>query len=132
MLRSLCHKDLQLQADTDEVERRPDPALVCDSGFLRDLGPFLRLCWSLYNGPWGSLVAQLVKNLPAMQETSVRFLDQENPLEKGYVLAWKIPWTGMGKSMGLQSQTRLSDFHFHCFVWAGGEMGSGWIISNPE
>ena len=42
------------------------------------------------------LVAQLVKNLPAMQETQVRSLAQENPLEKGmathsYILAWRIP-----------------------------------------
>ena len=45
-----------------------------------------------------SLVAQLVKNLPAMQETPVRFLGWEDPLEKGKVthssiLAWRIPWT---------------------------------------
>ena len=33
---------------------------------------------------WASLVAQLVKNLPVMQETPVRFLGQEDPLEKGY------------------------------------------------
>ena len=33
--------------------------------------------------PWASLVAQLVKNLPIMQETPVRFLGQEDPLEKG-------------------------------------------------
>ena len=32
---------------------------------------------------WASLVAQLVKNLPAMQEAEVRFLGQEDPLEKG-------------------------------------------------
>ena len=32
---------------------------------------------------WASLMAQLVKNLPAMQETPVRFLGQEDPLEKG-------------------------------------------------
>ena len=32
---------------------------------------------------WASLVAQLVKNLPAMQETPVRFLGLEDPLEKG-------------------------------------------------
>ena len=32
---------------------------------------------------WASLVAQLVKNLPAMQETPVQFLGQEDPLEKG-------------------------------------------------
>ena len=51
-----------------------------------------------------------VKNLPAMQETQVRSLGQEDPLEKEMVthssiLAWEIPWTeepGRGKSMGLQ------------------------------
>ena len=32
---------------------------------------------------WLSLVAQLVKNLPVIQETLVRFLDEEDPLEKG-------------------------------------------------
>ena len=32
---------------------------------------------------WASLVAQMVKNLPAMQETQVRFLSREDPLEKG-------------------------------------------------
>ena len=45
-----------------------------------------------------SLVAQLVKNLPAMSETWVRTLDWEDPLEKGRathssILAWRIPWT---------------------------------------
>ena len=42
-------------------------------------------------------VAQRVKHLPAMQETQVRFLGQEDPLEKGMathssILAWRIPW----------------------------------------
>ena len=46
----------------------------------------------------GSLVAQLVKNLPAMQEIWVRSLGQEDPLEKGMAtysstLAWRILWT---------------------------------------
>ena len=45
-----------------------------------------------------SLVAQLVKNLHAMQETKVQFLGQGDPLEKGLAtyfstLAWGIPWT---------------------------------------
>ena len=45
-----------------------------------------------------SLVAQLVKNLPAMWETWVQSLSWEDPLEKGKatdssVLAWRIPWT---------------------------------------
>ena len=47
---------------------------------------------------WASLVAQLVKNPPAMQETEVRSLGWEEPLEKGKathssILAWRIPWT---------------------------------------
>ena len=55
---------------------------------------------------WASLVAQLVKNLPAMQETWVRFLGREDPLEKEMaihcsILAWKIPW--MQESGQLQS-----------------------------
>ena len=45
-----------------------------------------------------SLIAQLVKNLSAIEETTVRFLGQEDPLEKGKAthssfLAWRIPWT---------------------------------------
>ena len=45
-----------------------------------------------------SLMAQMVKNLPAMQETWVRSLGWEDPLEKGMathssILAWRIPWT---------------------------------------
>ena len=65
-----------------------------------------------------SLVAQLVKNLPAMQETWVQSLGWEDPLEKGKathpsILAWRISWTtvhGVTKS-----QIRLSDFHFHFY-----------------
>ena len=46
---------------------------------------------------WASLVAQTVKNLPAVQETWVQSLGQEDPLEKemathSSILAWKIPW----------------------------------------
>ena len=45
-----------------------------------------------------SLIAQLIKNPPAMQETLVRFLGWEDPLEKAaathsIILAWRIPWT---------------------------------------
>ena len=47
---------------------------------------------------WAPLVAQLVKNLPAMWETRFRSLGWEDPLEKGgathsSILAWRIPWT---------------------------------------
>ena len=56
------------------------------------------------------LRAQLVRNLPVMQETLVRFLGQEDPLEKematySSILAWRFPWTeepGRLQSMGLQ------------------------------
>ena len=54
---------------------------------------------------WASLVAQLVKNLPALQETWVRSLSWEDLLEKGKathssILAWRIRWTVL--SMGSQ------------------------------
>ena len=54
---------------------------------------------------WAALVAQLVKNLPAMWETWVGSLGWEDPLEKGKathssILAWRIPWTT--QTMGLQ------------------------------
>ena len=48
---------------------------------------------------WASLVAQRVKHLPALQETQVRSLGREDPVEKEMAthsspLAWKIPWMG--------------------------------------
>ena len=59
-----------------------------------------------YTDTRASLVAHMVKNLPAMQETWVQSLGQEDPLEKGMatysnILAWRIPWTK--ESGGLQS-----------------------------
>ena len=47
---------------------------------------------------WASLIAQLVKNPPAMRGTWVRSLGYEDPLEKGKathssILVWRIPWT---------------------------------------
>ena len=68
-----------------------------------------------------SLVAQMVKNSPAMQETQVWFRGRKDPLEKemathSSILAWKIPQTekpGGIQSMGVtKSQTWLSDYHF--------------------
>ena len=54
---------------------------------------------------WASLVAQLVKNLPAMWKTWIQSLGWKDPLEKGEgthssILAWRIPWTV--QPMGLQ------------------------------
>ena len=69
-------------------------------------GPF----WAPVNPDWASLMAQTVQNLPAMQDTWVRSLGQEDPLEKematnSSILVWRIPWTkepGGLQSIGLQ------------------------------
>ena len=70
------------------------------------------LAWSLASVSQyrASLVAQMVKNPPAMRETWVRFLGWKDPLEEGMathcsILAWRIPWTeepGGLQSMGSQ------------------------------
>ena len=65
-------------------------------------------------------MALLVKNPSAMGETWVRFLGWEDPLEKGKathssILVYRIPWTI--QSLGLQSWTRLSNFHFHLIIF---------------
>ena len=64
-------------------------------------------------GSRASLVAQMVKNPPAMQETQVQSLGWEDPLEEGVaihysILAWGIPWReepGGPQSVGLQDHT---------------------------
>ena len=67
-------------------------------------------------------MAQILKSLPAMQETQVRSLGWEDPLEKGIatpssiIIAWRIPWTeepGGLQSMGLQRE------HLHLFSLKG-------------
>ena len=77
-----------------------DPGLIPGSGRSAGKGIDYPLQYS-----WASLVAQLVKNPPAMRETWVRSLGWEDPLEKGKathssILAWRIPWTV--SPMGLQ------------------------------
>ena len=61
---------------------------------LKDLATYLALLMNT----GASLIAQLVKNLPSMQEILVQFLGWEDSLEKGKathssILAWRIPWT---------------------------------------
>ena len=66
--------------------------------------------WAESNTFLRTTVAQMVKNLPAIEETRVRSLGREDPLEKGMAthfsnLAWRIPWTEMPgglQSMGSQ------------------------------
>ena len=71
-----------------------------------------------------SLIAQSVKNLPAMQETQVQFLGREDSLEKemaihSSILAWKLPWTeepGRLQSMGSQElDTTYQLNHIKCY-----------------
>ena len=73
---------------------------------------------SLYMLIWTSLAAQVIKNLPSMQETWVQSLGWEDPLEKGAathssILVWRIPvgreaWQATVLGVA-KSQTRLSD-----------------------
>jgi len=70
-----------------------DPGLIPGSGRF----PGAEIGYPLQYS-WASLVAQLVKNLPTVQDTWVRSLGWEDPLEKGMaihssILAWRIPWT---------------------------------------
>ena len=70
-----------------------DPGSIPGSGRSAGEGRGYPLQYS-----WASLVAQLVKNLPAMRETWVQFMGWEDPLEKGKathvsILAWRIPRT---------------------------------------
>ena len=63
---------------------------------------------------WTSLVAQLVKNPSVRQETWVQTLGWEDSLEKGK--GYPLQYSGLENSMVhgvMESQTRLSDFHFH-------------------
>ena len=89
-------------------------SLVCSFRFFSSLicvwgKGAIDSCWKWK--PRASLVAQMVKkkNPPAMQETQVRSLGWEDPLEKGMatshasILAWRIPWTeqlGRPQSVG--------------------------------
>ena len=60
---------------------------------------------AVYTMIWASLVAQTEKNLPALQETQVQSMDQEDPLEKemathSSIIVWELPWTE--EPVGLQ------------------------------
>ena len=122
-------------------DRSPDAAselmayeLTCiwTNGKWRNFSWIVLCSFICMNG--APLVAQMVKNLPAMWETWVRSLDQQDPLEKGMatyssVLAWRIPWTeepGGLQSMGSQrvghdwatnTHTQLINTHTHTSVW---------------
>ena len=78
---------------------------------------------------WASLVAQLVKNPPAMQETWVQFLGWKDPQEKGKaahssILSWRIPWTPWGhkeldmtERLSLRIHTFTARAESYVFLW---------------
>ena len=95
--------------------------------------PLVCICLWVFKVLQASLMAWMVKNLPVLQETEVRSLGREDPLEKGMathssILAWRIPWPekpGGLQSIGLQSQTWSGAFHFYlkystfCYLYSG-------------
>ena len=88
------HKhDADSSAGKESTCNAGDSSLIPGSGRPTGKGIGYPLQYS-----WVSLVAQLIKNLPTMQETWVRSLGREDPLEKekathSSILAWRIPWT---------------------------------------
>ena len=79
--------------------------------------------------PMASLVAQMVKRLPAVQETRVQSLGWEDPLEKKMAthsssLAWKIPWTEEPSRLKESDTTEQLHFHVH-FHSASNEQREG-------
>ena len=95
--------------------------------------------WILLAWP---LVAQMVKHLPAMRETQVQSLGQENLLEKetathSSTLAWKIPWTeepGRLQSMGSQRVRHdwAASFHFTCLTPGDHDSISSFLYTWPQ
>ena len=83
----------QFSADKESASNEGDPSSIPGSGRSPREGIGYPLPYS-----WAFLVAQMVKNPPAMQETWVQYLGWEDPLEEGMtthssILAWSIPWT---------------------------------------
>ena len=77
-----------------------------------------------------SLIAQSVQSLPAVQETQVRFLGGEGPVEKEMathvsILAWRVPWTeepGRQRSMGSQESDTAERQSAHTHGCAGSSL----------
>ena len=94
-----------------------------------------KICWRRDRLPTPVfLVAQLVKNPPAIQETWVRFLDWEDSLEKGSathssILAWRIPWTEEpGRLQSTGSQRVGHDWATFTFISIESMMPSNHLI----
>ena len=71
-----------------------------------------------------SLIAQLVKNLPAMRDTCIWSLGWEDPLEKGMathssILAWRIPQTGLYSPWGLKESNMIEQLSLSMLIYLG-------------
>ena len=81
------------------------------------LHPFFSVIFFKVKYKWASLRAQLVKNLPTMQETQIQSLGWEDPLQKDMathssILAWRVPWLeepGRLLSMGPQKISDMTE-----------------------
>ena len=111
-----------------------------------NLHVFIQSWWSwpycVFHSPghhWASLVAQMVKNLTAMQESWVWSLGWENPLEEGMathssILAWRIPWTedpGRLQSMGSR-RVRHNWTHTHTYTCIYVHVSHSWDHTGYE
>ena len=105
------------------------PGLLRPSNHSRDSNCPVKTYYKfiLYPGPkmlkWASLVAQTVKNLPAMQETWVQSLGWEDPLEEGMaiyssILTWRIP----------MDQRSLAG----CSLWGSQRVGCNWATKHTR
>ena len=102
MIRTLQTDLIKITQKTLTQEKTPDFSSALPFGPANWIVLQNKVCSS-----WASPVAQLVKNLHAMQETWVQSLGWEDPLEKGKathssILAWRIPRT-ITETMGLQT-----------------------------
>ena len=92
------------------------------------------MCQNWSGSVWvsASLMAQTMKHLPAMWETHIRSLGQEDPLEQGIAthsstLAWKIPWTeepGRYSPWGRKKSDKTERLHFLSFT----SLPSHWVM----
>ena len=106
-----CYYDLGLPGGSAGKNSPSNAGDTRDTSLIPGLGKSLGegIGYPLHYS-WASLVAQMVKNLPAMRETWVQSLSWEDALEKEMathtsILAWEIPWTeepGRLESMGSQ------------------------------
>ena len=101
------HSHMKSSVSKESACNAGDPSLIPGSGRSAAEGISYPLQYS-----WASLLAQLVKNPPAMQETWVWSLGWEDPLKKGKathssILAWRSPWG----HKELDTSKRLSLFH---------------------